>query len=72
MASLNQIFFGPPGTGKTYATIEATLQILDPEFLDANLGDRQILKARFDALVAADFIKFVTFHQSFSYRRFSR
>jgi 5-methylcytosine-specific restriction protein B len=70
MASLNQIFFGPPGTGKTYATIEATLQILDPEFLDANLGDRQILKARFDALVAADFIKFVTFHQSFSYEDF--
>lgn len=70
MASLNQIFFGPPGTGKTYATIEATLQILDPEFLDANLGDRQILKARFDALVAADFVKFVTFHQSFSYEDF--
>ena len=70
MASLNQIFFGPPGTGKTYATIEATLQILDPDFLDANLGDRQILKARFDALVAADFVKFVTFHQSFSYEDF--
>ncbi|PHN20471.1 AAA family ATPase [Pseudomonas sp. ICMP 561] len=70
MASLNQIFFGPPGTGKTYATIEATLDILDPEFLKANPDDRKVLKARFDALVASDHVKFVTFHQSFSYEDF--
>ncbi|MBI6853828.1 hypothetical protein YA0002_13725 [Pseudomonas cichorii] len=70
MPSLNQIFFGPPGTGKTYATIEATLEILDPEFLRENFADRKILKARFDALAAADYVKFVTFHQSFSYEDF--
>jgi 5-methylcytosine-specific restriction protein B len=70
MAPLNQIFFGPPGTGKTYATIEATLKILDPEFLSANVSDRKLLKARFDALAAADYVKFVTFHQSFSYEDF--
>ena len=37
---LNQILFGPPGTGKTYATIEAALEVLAPEFLLANLTNR--------------------------------
>ena len=30
---LNQIFHGPPGTGKTHHTINASLAILDPGFL---------------------------------------
>ena len=44
MPSLNQIFFGPPGTGKTYATVEATLQILDQPFLASNPDDRTAWK----------------------------
>lgn len=67
---LNQILFGPPGTGKTHSTIEASLEVLAPDFLAAHHTDRSALKARFDELVAAGHIRFVTFHQSFSYEDF--
>lgn len=67
---LNQILYGPPGTGKTYATIDAALAILDPTFLAANLSDRRALKARFDTFERERRVRFVTFHQSFSYEDF--
>ncbi|TPQ37273.1 ATPase [Cupriavidus pinatubonensis] len=70
MPPLNQILFGPPGTGKTYETINAALEVLSPEYLAAHGDDRAALKAHFDALVAAGDIRFVTFHQSFSYEDF--
>jgi len=68
--SLNQILYGPPGTGKTFGTIDAALEILDPAFLIANKSKRDLLKARFDALERERKIRFVTFHQSFSYEDF--
>jgi len=67
---LNQILYGPPGTGKTYKTVERALQILDPAFSNENAGGREALKGRFDELVQAGRIRFVTFHQSFSYEDF--
>lgn len=67
---LNQILYGPPGTGKTYSTIDAALAVLDPGFLHQHLTDRNALKARFDTLVHERRIRFVTFHQSFSYEDF--
>jgi len=69
-APLNQILFGPPGTGKTYHAIDKALEILDPRFLSENASDRPALKARFDVLAAAGQVQFVTFHQSFSYEDF--
>ena len=47
---LNQILFGPPGTGKTHATIDEALRILDPEFLKEHKSNRSVIKARFDSL----------------------
>lgn len=67
---LNQILFGPPGTGKTYATIDAALEILDPSYLQANRNVRKALKQRFDEFEKEKRLRFVTFHQSFSYEDF--
>lgn len=68
--ALNQIFYGPPGTGKTYRCIHEALRIADPSFLRAHSQDRVAQKARFDELVEIQRVRFVTFHQSFSYEDF--
>jgi 5-methylcytosine-specific restriction protein B len=72
MQPLNQILYGPPGTGKTYATIDEALRILDPEFLEQNKKDRAALKTHFDSFTVpgSEYVRFVTFHQSFSYEDF--
>src|SRR5690606_11348913 len=67
---VNKILCGPPGTGKTYHTVNEALEILDPEFKEHHLHDRAALKARYDELAAEQRIRFVTFHQSFSYEDF--
>lgn len=64
---LNQIFYGPPGTGKTFETVDAALKILSPETLKLTRTER---KKRFDELLETGEVKFVTFHQSFSYEDF--
>jgi 5-methylcytosine-specific restriction endonuclease McrBC GTP-binding regulatory subunit McrB len=64
---LNQILFGPPGTGKTYATITKALDIVG---YPTTGKDRVTLKAAFDALQASGQIAFTTFHQSMSYEDF--
>lgn len=68
---LNRILFGAAGTGKTFNTINHALSIIENKSLE-ELGTetRGELKKRFDVYKENDQIKFVTFHQSFSYEDF--
>ena len=66
--NLNQILFGPPGTGKTYNTINKSVAIANPDF---NLNQtRTEIKKEFDRLIKEGIIVFTTFHQSMSYEDF--
>ena len=67
---LNQILYGPPGTGKTYKTIDLAVQIVDNQFYQDNKEDRKALKEKFNEYRENGQIKFITFHQSFSYEEF--
>jgi 5-methylcytosine-specific restriction protein B len=67
---MNTILYGPPGTGKTFSTIDEAIKILAPEFYADNEDERDTIKELFDDFVATKRIRFVTFHQSFSYEDF--
>lgn len=67
--SINTILFGPPGTGKTYTTVNKALAIIDQTFMSSN-PSRNSMKQRFDELINAQQICFTTFHQSLSYEDF--
>lgn len=81
---LNQILFGPPGTGKTYNTIFKTLDVLGERAVDKNgnltttkttwfenkEADRESAIQKFNELKDKGRIVFTTFHQSMSYEDF--
>ena len=68
---LNQILFGPPGTGKTWNTVNHALAIIDDESTDSLKNkDRKETKERFSELKQSGQIAMVTFHQNYSYEDF--
>jgi len=64
----NIILFGPPGTGKTYNTINEAIKIINPTLY--NKGIRKDIKSEFNHLLEAGQITFTTFHQSYGYEDF--
>lgn len=69
--ALNRILFGAAGTGKTFNTINHTLSIIENKSLEKlDKENRDELKIRFDKYKKEGKVKFVTFHQSFSYEDF--
>ena len=70
---LNQILFGPPGTGKTYNTVNKAIAIANPSFkIEVTEEDttRKQIKTEFDGLINSGQVVFTTFHQSMSYEDF--
>jgi 5-methylcytosine-specific restriction protein B len=71
---VNLILYGPPGTGKTYATAAEAVRLCyglsETDSLLTDPARRRELKRRYDELVEARRIDFVTFHQSYSYEEF--
>ena len=74
MHPLNQVLFGPPGTGKTYNSINHAVAIVEGKTLASieseNKGNRQEVLRRFQAYIDSGLVVFTTFHQSMSYEDF--
>lgn len=61
----NIILFGPPGTGKTYNSIDKAVEIVT-----GIKSNHQESKEIFDKLKKEGQIEFITFHQNYSYEDF--
>ena len=67
----NLIYFGPPGTGKTYISVEKAVELCVPQNEFSSLAnDRDGLMKKYQDLVQDGQVEFVTFHQSIAYEEF--
>ncbi|MCT8140528.1 AAA family ATPase [Anaerobacillus sp. CMMVII] len=61
---LNVIFYGPPGTSKTYSIVKQVVEIIENTTEDVDD------KSQYQELLKQGQVRFITFHQSFSYEDF--
>ncbi len=62
---LNLILYGPPGTGKTYNTVKIAAEIIEKRRINDYNEARRIFSEHL-----GERIRFITFHQSYSYQDF--
>ena len=68
---LNQILYGPPGTSKTWNSVDYALAIIeDMPVIDLMSEDRTEKRRRFNELKKNRQIEMVTFHQNYNYEDF--
>lgn len=73
LESKNLILFGPPGTGKTYNTVYYALSIIEKKSIVQIKNEYKTYgdaKKKYKEYKSKGQIKFVTFHQSYSYEEF--
>lgn len=67
----NLILFGPPGTGKTYQTVNLALSVIEGQSLsEIILEDREALLQRYADYQQKGQIAMLSFHASFAYEDF--
>lgn len=69
----NFILYGAPGTGKTYATAEYAMAIIEKRevsLAQKTLSERAALMAKYKEAIKEGRITFTTFHQSYGYEDF--
>lgn len=69
--ALNNILYGAPGTGKTYATAKYALAIVEKKTLDElSKESRSEIMDRYNQLINDGQVVFTTFHQNYGYEDF--